>query len=104
MRYLEFRRRGRNFGVEPRTGSSHQVNRNRRGGILRFGSLYVDFDPVDQRFVRGPEVGAAARSRIVSGASTGRPRMKIAGLSESLPDNFRTHGLTVFLDQLSIGS
>jgi len=72
-RYLEFRGRRRNFGVESRAGSGDQVDGNKRGRTLRPGLLYVGFVPFDQRLIRGSEVRTAACGCVVPRACVGRP-------------------------------
>src|SRR6201982_2415408 len=103
-RYLEFRGRRRNFGVQSGAGSGDEVDGNRRGRTLRLGLLYVGIDPFDQRLIRGSEVRTAARRRVVSRTCVGRPRMKITGFGKGLPDDSGSYSLTGLLNQLSIGS
>src|SRR5260370_16872349 len=61
------------------------------------------FDSVKESLVCGTKIGTAARSRIVSAAGAGRPRMEIARPCEGLSDDLRAYNFSVSLDQLSVG-
>src|ERR1700722_3601543 len=77
--YLKCRCRGSDVGIKPRSGSGHEIDRNRSVRIFRLQSSGVGFHTVSQLVIGGTKLRSVGIVSLVAVARGGRTRMKVGG-------------------------